>query len=150
MKNLLKIPKKHMHFYLLSVVMILFIVFPVEVPSELGGLLDSMLGKIVIVVLVLNLFMAHPVVGAIGAVAAYELIRRTSVMTNLGSTMMKQYVPSENKRTSNLNSFNQFPITVEEMIVNSKVPYTFNMSLGDLDNATFKPILGDTHEAENI
>ena len=150
MKNLLKITKKHMHFYLLSVVMILFIVFPVEVPSELGGLIDSMLGKIVIVVLVLNLFMAHPVVGAIGAVAAYELIRRTSGMTNLGSTMMKQYVPSENKRTSNLNSFNQFPITVEEMIVKSKVPYTFNMSLGDLDNATFKPILGDTHEAENI
>ena len=40
MKNLLKIPKKHMHFYLLSVVMILFIVFPVEVPSELGGLFN--------------------------------------------------------------------------------------------------------------
>jgi hypothetical protein len=36
------------------------------------------------------------------------------------------------------------------MVVKSKVPYTFNMSLGDLDNATFKPILGDTHEAEDV
>jgi hypothetical protein len=150
MKNLLKIPKKHMHFYLLSLVMILFIVFPVEIPSELGGMLDSMLGKLIIVVLVLNLFMAHPVVGAIGAVAAYELIRRSSGMAGIGSTMMKQYVPSEKKRTASLNSFNQFPITVEEMVVKSKVPYTFNMSLGDIDNATFKPILGDTHEAEDV
>lgn len=150
MKNLLKIPKKHMHFYLLSLVMILFIVFPVEIPSELGGMLDSMLGKLIIVVLVLNLFMAHPVVGAIGAVAAYELIRRSSGMAGVGSTMLKQYVPSEKKRTGALNSFNQFPITVEEMVVKSKVPYTFNMSLGDLDNATFKPILGDTHEAEDV
>ena len=150
MKNLLKIPKKHMHFYLLSLVMILFIVFPVEIPSELGGMLDSMLGKLIIVVIVLNLFMAHPVVGAIGAVAAYELIRRSSGMAGVGFTMMKQYVPSEKKRTGSLNSFNQFPITVEEMVVKSKVPYTFNMSLGDLDNATFKPILGDTHEAEDV
>jgi hypothetical protein len=150
MKNLLKIPKKHMHFYLLSLVMILFIVFPVEIPSELGGMLDSMLGKLIIVVLVLNLFMAHPVVGAIGAVAAYELIRRSSGMAGIGSTMMKQYVPSEKKRTSSLNSFNQFPITVEEMVVKSKVPYTFNMSLGHIDNASFKPILGDTHEAEDV
>ena len=77
MKNLLKIPKKHMHYYLLSLMMILFIIFPVQVPSELGNLVDSMLGKIVIVIVVINLFVAHPVVVAIGAVAAYELIKRT-------------------------------------------------------------------------
>ena len=150
MKNLLKIPKKHMHFYLLSLVMILFIVFPVQIPSELGGMVDSMLGKVVIVIVVLNLFMAHPVVGAIGAVAAYELVKRSAGMAGLGSTMMKQFAQSEQKRTGNLNSFNQFPVTVEEMIVKSKVPYTFNMSIGNLNNASYKPILGDTHEAENV
>jgi len=150
MKNLLKFPKKHMHFYLLSVVMILFIVFPVEIPSELGKLVDSMIGKIVIVVAIINLFMAHPVVGAIAAVAAYELVKRSSGMAGIGSTMMKQYVPSEEKRTGNLNSFNQFPVTVEEMVIKSKVPYTFNMSIGNLNDASYKPILGDTHEAEDI
>ena len=150
MKNLLKIPKKHMHFYLLSLVMILFIVFPVEIPSELGGIIDSMVGKVIIVVLVLNLFMAHPVVGAIGAVAAYELIKRSVGMAGVGSTMMKQFIPSEEKRTSSLNTFNQFPVTVEEMVIKSKVPYTFNMSIGNLESASYKPVLGDTHEAENI
>ena len=150
MKNLLKIPKKHMHFYLLSLVMILFIVFPVEIPSELGGIIDSMVGKVIIVVLVLNLFMAHPVVGAIGAVAAYELIKRSVGMAGVGSTMMKQFIPSEEKRTSSLNAFNQFPVTVEEIVIKSKVPYTFNMSIGNLESASYKPVLGDTHEAENI
>ena len=150
MKNLLKIPKKHMHFYLLSLVMILFIVFPVEIPSELGGMIDSMLGKVIIIAVVLNLFMAHPVVGAIGAVAAYELIKRSAGMAGIGSTMLKQYVPSEEKRTGALNTFNQFPVTVEEMVVKSKVPYTFNMSIGALDSASYKPILGDTHEAEDV
>ena len=150
MKNLLKIPKKHMHYYLLSLMMILFIIFPVQVPSELGNLVDSMLGKIVIVIVVINLFVAHPVVGAIGAVAAYELIKRTSGMAGVGSTMLKQFVPSEEKKTGNLSIYNQFPITVEEMVIKSKVPYTFNMSIGNLNNASYKPILGDTHEAEDL
>ena len=70
MKNLFKIPKKQMHYYVLALVMILFIVFPIEVPHELASLVDSVLGKMVIVIVVLNLFIAHPVVGAIGAVAA--------------------------------------------------------------------------------
>ena len=122
MKNLLKIPKKHMHYYLLSLMMILFIIFPVQVPSELGHLVDSMLGKIVIVIVVINLFVAHPVVGAVGAVAAYELIKRSAGMAGAGSTMLKQFVPSEEKKTGNLSIYNQFPVTVEEMVIKSKVP----------------------------
>ena len=150
MKNLLKIPKKHIHLYLLSLVMILFIVFPIEIPSEFGNMIDSMIGKIIIVVVVLNLFMVHPVVGAIGIVAAYDLVRRSAGVTGSDSILMKQGIPSERKRTSSLNSFNQFPITVEEMVIKSKVPYTFNMSIGGIDNTSYKPILGDTHEAENV
>ena len=49
MKNLLSIPKGHGHYYILSLVLILFIIFPVEIPKELGSLVDSVLGKIVVV-----------------------------------------------------------------------------------------------------
>lgn len=150
MKNLLKIPKKHIHLYLLSLVMILFIVFPIEIPSKFGNMIDSMIGKVIIVVAVLNLFMVHPIVGAIGIIAAYELVRRSAGLADSGSILMKQYASSEKKRTSSLNSFNQFPVTVEEMVIKSKVPYTFNMSIGGIDSTSYKPILGDTHEAENV
>ena len=71
-------------------------------------------------------------------------------MAGVGSTMLKQFVPSEEKKTGNLSIYNQFPITVEEMVIKSKVPYTFNMSIGNLNNASYKPILGDTHEAEDL
>ena len=45
MKNLLSIPKGHGHYYILSLVLILFIIFPVDIPKELGSLVDSVLGK---------------------------------------------------------------------------------------------------------
>ena len=61
MKNLLNIPKSQRHYYILSLVLILFIVFPIEIPKELSALVDSVLGKIVVVVMVLNLLNVQPV-----------------------------------------------------------------------------------------
>lgn len=148
MKNLMKIPKKQMPFYLLSLAMILFVVFPVEIPQELAGLINTMLGKIVIVVVVLNLFVAHPVVGAIGAVAAYELLKRSGMHGNF--VPLAEFVPSEKKKQGNLNAFNQFPVTVEEMVIKEKIPYTFNMGLGNLTVAPYKPIQTDLHDASIV
>jgi hypothetical protein len=149
MKNLFKIPKKQMHYYVLALVMILFIVFPIEVPHELASLVDSVLGKMVIVIVVLNLFIAHPVVGAIGAVAAYELVKRSHGISKVGG-LMREFIPSEHKKTSNLNALNQFPITVEEIVIKSKIPYSFNLSDNDITNPSYKPILGDLHEASRV
>jgi hypothetical protein len=148
MKNLFNIPKKQMHFYVLSLIMILFIVLPIQVPSELADLVDTVLGKVVIVIIVLNLFVAHPVVGAISAVAAYELVKRSHGLSKVGG-LMRQFIPSEQKKTSNLNAFNQFPITVEEMVIKSKIPYTFNLTNSG-SQPSYKPILDDIHEASRV
>ena len=107
MKNLLNIPKSQRHYYILSLVLILFIVFPIEIPKELSALVDSVLGKIVVVVMVLNLFIAHPVLGAIGAVAGYELVKRSAGHAGAHSTVMSKFIPSEKAKTSNLNIFVQ-------------------------------------------
>ena len=100
MKNLLNIPKSQRHYYILSLVLILFIVFPIEIPKELSALVDSVLGKIVVVVMVLNLFIAHPVLGAIGAVAGYELVKRSAGHAGAHSTVMSKFIPSEKAKTS--------------------------------------------------
>ncbi len=149
MKNLLRIQKGHGHYYILSLVLILFIIFPVDIPKELGSLVDSMLGKIVIVVLVLNLFMANPVLGAIGAVAGYELVKRSAGHAGAESTSMAKFIPSEKIKTSNLNIYNQFPVTVEEIVIKNKLPYSFNLS-NPSDHASYKPIQDDTHEASTV
>lgn len=149
MKNLLSIPKGHGHYYILSLVLILFIIFPVEIPKELGSLVDSVLGKIVVVVFVLNLFMANPVLGAIGAVAGYELVKRSAGHAGAESTAMAKFIPSEKNKTTNLNIYNQFPVTVEEIVIKNKLPYSFNLS-NPSDHASYKPIQDDTHEASTV
>ncbi len=149
MKNLLSIPKGHGHYYILSLVLILFIIFPVDIPKELGSLVDSVLGKIVVVVIVLNLFMANPVLGAIGAVSGYELVKRSAGHAGAESTSMAKFIPSEKIKTSNLNIYNQFPITVEEIVIKNKLPYSFNLS-NPPDHASYKPIQDDTHEASTV
>ena len=149
MKNLLSIPKGHGHYYILSLVLILFIIFPVEIPKELGSLVDSVLGKIVVVVIVLNLFMANPVLGAIGAVAGYELVKRSAGHAGAEATAMAKFIPSEKNKTTNLNIYNQFPVTVEEIVIKNKLPYSFNLS-NPSDHASYKPIQDDTHEASTV
>jgi hypothetical protein len=140
MKNLLNIPKSQRHYYILSLVLILFIVFPIEIPKELSALVDSVLGKIVVVVMVLNLFIAHPVLGAIGAVAGYELVKRSAGHAGAHSTVMSKFIPSEKAKTSNLNI---------EIVIKSKIPYSFNLS-NPADNASYKPIQDDMHSATAI
>ena len=148
MKNLFEIPKGHTHYYVLALILILFVVFPVSIPNELARLVDSLIGKVVIVVLVLNLFLVHPVVGSIAVIAAYELVRRAGT-SDSGKQVLKKFIPSEQSRTSNLNKYNQFPLTVEEIVIKSKIPYSFNLS-NPSDRAPYLPIQGDIHDAIDI
>ena len=145
MKNLFIIPKNQMHYYVLALILVLFVVFPVSIPHELASAVDSLVGKVIIVVIVLNLFIAHPVVGSVGIIAAYELVRRSA---GSGSSL-KKFIPSEKKKTSNLNKYNQFPLTVEEIVIKSKLPYSFNLS-NPSDSASYHPVQGDIHEASDI
>jgi len=143
---LLDIPKNQRHYYILSIVLILFIVFPVNIPHEIASLIDTVIGKAIIVIVVLNLFLAHPVVGSIAVVAAYELVKRSSGAGSGSKTAMSKFIPSEKKRASNLNVYNQFPLTVEEIVIKSKIPYSFNLTTPG-DKPSYRPIQDDTHEA---
>lgn len=146
--NLMKIPKKHMHIYLLAMVMIIFVAMPVDIPTPVASMVDTIVGKMVVVLVVVNLFMTHPVIGAVGAVAGYELIRRSGGMAI--KDIMKKFIPSELKKSGNMSSFNQFPVTVEEMVIKSKVPYSFNLSVGSESKSSFKPVVGDIHDATTL
>ena len=120
MTDLFKIMKKDTHHYVLAALLIVFIVSDVKVPGVIGELVDTMLGMIVVVMVALSLFGAHPVVGAIGLVAAYQLILRSQ-----GQQSMAVYVPSEAKKSRVLTAMNQFPTTIEEQVIANQIPYVF-------------------------
>ena len=149
MVDFLSIPKNQTGYYVLALLMCLFIVFPIAIPHELGALVDTNLGKIVVVVIVFNMFLSHPIIGSVGIVAAYELLKRSAGHSRKGGGINAQFVPSEAVKTENLNKFNQFPITVEEIVIKQKIPYSFNLSNPAI-KPPFSPMSEDTYDASNV
>jgi len=149
MANFFNIPKNQTGYYMLAAVMCLFIVLPIQIPHELASLIDSNLGKIVIVVITLNMFLTHPLVGSVGIIAAYELVKRCAGHARKEGGAMAMFVPTEAVKTGNLNKFNQFPITVEEIVIKQKIPYSFNIA-NPASHPGYVPTAEDIHDAGSI
>jgi len=143
MADLFKIMKKDTHHYVLAALLIIFIVSDVRVPAVVGELVDTIVGKIVVVMLALSLFAAHPVVGAIGLVAAYQLILRSQ-----GLQAVSLYIPSEIKKSQTLSAMNQFPVTVEEEVISKQIPYVFKRHAQG--NTPYKGVQDRLHGAAKI
>ena len=146
--NPLNIPKKHSWLYFLLALFFIFIVLPIDVPVEVAKLIDTSIGKIVVIVLVINLFMFNPIVGTIGAIAAYELIRRSSGYSSMYTGINSSFIPSEKIKTNVLNNMNRFPYTVEEQVINSQMPFTFNLT--SINKSPFKPVKDNIHQAVDV
>ena len=143
MDNLFKHMKKDQHHYVLAALLIIFIVSDVKVPNAVAELVDSTLGKIVVAIVALSLFSSHPVVGAIGLVAAYQLIMRSQ-----GMAATQQYIPSEHKKSQALSAMNQFPVTVEEEVIANQIPYVFKRKGGA--GSPYKGVQDKLHGAAKL
>jgi hypothetical protein len=142
LKDLMKKDSKHM---LLIALLLIYLLFDIQTPSILNSVIDNIFGKILILILAISVFMhSDPVVGILVLLAAYELIRRVSEQT--GSSVMK-FLPSESKKECEFNSLNNFPVTLEEEIVNSMVPLVTHPASNDLN---YQPNQEDIHEASDI
>lgn len=148
MESLLKNIRKEMRLTphnVLIALLVLFIVTDTKIPKELANLIDTPIGKGVVVVLAVMLFLQHNIAGAVALVAAYELIRRSQSSSESG--LVKKYVPSENNKMRNLTAMNQFPPTLEEEVVANMVPYVND---GDIPESNFKPVLENLHQATSV
>ncbi len=133
---------KNNHYLVLTILLSVFIVFDIHVPQALADMIDNPIGKISVAALSLCLLSMNTLLGVIGLVAAYVLIQRSSDTT--GTRAEKDYLPSEAKKKSVLNAMNQFPLTVEEEVIAKMLPMN---NQADYSEPEFKPVLGDTHNA---
>jgi len=133
---------KNNHYLVLTILLSVFIVFDIHVPQALADMIDNPIGKISVAALSLCLLSMNTLLGVIGLVAAYVLIQRSSDTT--GTQAEKDYLPSEAKKKSVLNAMNQFPLTVEEEVIAKMLPMNNQV---DYSEPEFKPVLGDTHNA---
>jgi hypothetical protein len=150
------------------VAFIVYLIFNVQTPSFLIGTVDSPVGVIVLMLLVLYLFIyTNPILGILGLFVAYEMIRRSSMMVS-GKVPMIQYTPTQiqkERQMSEMNipkafeqpmmhqepmfqdrgSKNQDDSTLEVEMVQSMAPL-MNAPSGYVETA-FKPVMENVHNA---
>jgi hypothetical protein len=134
--------KQHSHNMILCVVMAVFIVFNIQVPDKLADMVDSLVGRVVLAVGVIYLFMHDHTVGAVALVAAYVLLKRSTIAS--GSYAVNNYLPSEKIKNTEFTAWNQFPRTLEEDVVANMAPH----GDGEMAPPSFKPLLSKNENAE--
>jgi hypothetical protein len=131
---------------LLFILFVIYIIFNIPTPEPIASMIDSTFGYVIIIVLFS--FMAvnlNPLVTLVGIFAIYLLFKRSSIST--GSLAMTKFLPSENIKTQHLSAFNQFPVTLEEEVVQRMAPLQSGPAMGP---KSFTPVLNDLHNATNV
>lgn len=138
--------KKHMPELLLSALFALYLVMGYQVPNGIASMIDSTMGKIVVIVVALMLFAySNPILGILALLVAYHLIKGASIKTGMAG--LEAYYPTEAKKWSPFTSTNQFPYTLEQEMVKKMTTQKFNT---EYVKPPFRPILDDTHDASPL
>jgi hypothetical protein len=136
--------KEHMGEFILVILMIIYLVMGFKTPDIVANLVDNIIGKVVIILVVVYLFMnTNPILAVVAALVAFDLMRRSTETTGLGA--LQAYAPSEQKKMSQFSAFNQFPYTLEQEVVSKMAPIVRSGS--SLTSASYKPLLNNLYDA---
>jgi hypothetical protein len=139
--------KEHTGEFILIVLMIIYLILGLKTPEIIAIMIDNVIGKVVIVLVVIYLFMhANPILAVLAALVAFDLMRRSNDSTGLGA--LSAYAPSEKKKMSQFSAFNQFPYTLEQEVVAKMVPIVRSGS--SLSPPSYKPLLDNLHDASHL
>lgn len=131
----------------LAILLIVYLVLGFRTPDAIAGMVDTLVGKIVLFVIVIFLFLhANPLLAVLALFVAFDLMRRSSVATGIDA--LQKFAPSEEKRTSQFTAYNQFPYTLEQEVVAKMAPM---VSAGSsLTQASYKPMLDNLYDASPV
>ena len=139
--------KENMSQLLLTILFMIYLIMGYKTPEPVANVVDSLVGKIVIFITVITLFMhANPILAVLSLFVAFDLIRRSSAATGIDA--LKKYLPTEEKKSSQFTAFNQFPYTLEQEVVKKMAPIV--QSGSSLSKPSYKPLLENLHDASTI
>lgn len=131
----------------LVVLMVIYLIMGFKTPNVIANIVDTILGKVVITLVVIYLFMhCNPILAVLAALVAFDLMRRASQATGLDA--LQKYMPSEDKKMSQFTAFNQFPYTLEQEVVAKMAPLVRSGS--PLSSASYKPMLNNLYDASPL
>jgi len=138
--------KKNMPQLVLSGLFLVYLIAGLKLPDNVANVLDSTVGKIVIVVVALMLFAySNPILGVLALLVAYQMIKGASIKTGMAG--LEAYYPTEQKKWSPFTPTHQYPYTLEQEVVKNMTTQKFNASYV---KAPFKPVIEDTYDAAPI
>ena len=141
--------KEHMGEFILVILMSIYLIMGFNIPNIIGKIVDNLVGKVVIVIIVLYLFIySNPILAIVAALVAFDLMRRSNGFGPTGLGPLQSYAPSEQKKMSQFNAFNQFPYTLEQEVVAKMAPIV--RSGMSLSSASYKPMLDNLHDASTL
>jgi len=139
--------KEHRGEFILVILMIIYLILGFKTPDLIATMIDNLIGKIIIVLIVIYLFMhSNPILAVLAALVAFDLMRRSNDATGLGA--LQAYAPTEQKKMSQFSAFNQFPYTLEQEVVAKMAPIVRSGS--PLSSASYKPLLENLYDASPV
>jgi hypothetical protein len=134
---------------MLAILFVIYLIMGYKTPEPVANLIDTLPGKVVVIVLALSLFVSvHPVLGVLGLLVAYDLIRRSGASTGINA--LKKYLPTQEKVDSQFTAFNQFPYTLEQEMVKKMAPLNKSNEFYGGPGQEYKPILDNIRDAAYI
>jgi len=131
----------------LAILLIVFILADVSLPDPLANMVDSVTGNIVVGLLSLALFVnGNPLIGMLGLVATYMLVVRSGRIDGIGHAANKHMV-SENSKVMDFSRYNDFPVSLEEEMVDKMAPLVKHPPAMNID---YKPVLDKLHDAAPV
>lgn len=135
---------------ILITIFILYLIFGFQTPPQVAKQVNTMYGKIIIFIIIIGLFLfTNPLLGIIGLLVGFELIRR-SKMGGINSVAgnYQKYIPCEESKNSPYTAHHQFGYTLEQEVVKKMAPIKQNGST--LAKPSYKPFLENLHDATPI
>lgn len=144
-KNIQKIMKEEMNHYFVIFLMIVFIFSGMNVPNVVAEYIDIPIVKVFMYIIAGSMLFNHPVLGAVSLFFVYELILRSTKQT--GNYYIQNHMPSEKQRASDFVVMNDFPVTLEEEVVQKMVPMAHS---GLTTPPVYKPVMNKLHNATKL
>ena len=131
----------------LCIVFIIYLIMGYDIPAPVSKLVDSLIGKLIIMGLVVYMFIhTNPILAVLALFVGFDLIRRSEKTTDTHTVM--KYAPSEKKKSGQLNAYNQFPYTLEQEVVQQMAPIV--ISGAPIKKASYKPMMENLYNASAV
>ena len=131
---------------ILSILFLIYLVMGYPIPQPLAEMIDTGVGKIVVLTIAILVFsVSCPLLGILAIFVAFHLIYKSGV--DSGNYALRNFVPNQKNKDRYLNAQHQFPYTLEQEMVTKM---TMQYPKSDDSSYSFKPITSDTSDAAPI